>query len=59
MIVGTLVAVVVLVIVCLVGVFTHESHLRQIRYQKDEINTCIEKGHLPLECRTMVFGTGN
>jgi hypothetical protein len=60
---GVLIGVIVLIILGMVitftAIFTHESHLRDIRYDKTEIIVCLQKGHEPLECREMVYGRGH
>ena len=46
-------------IVTFTAVYTHESHLRDLRYDKNEIVACLQKNNTPQECRDMVYGRGN
>lgn len=56
---GMMVMTVLIVIISFTAIYTHESHIRDLRYANDEIVACIQKGHEPLECREMVYGRGN
>lgn len=56
---GMMVMTVLIVVICFTAILTHESHIRDIRYDKDEIVACLQQGHIPQECRDMVYGRGN
>lgn len=58
-IIGVLVFVAVCLVVTLTGVLTHESHIREIRYDKTQMIACMDKGNKPLDCRMAVYGPGN
>lgn len=55
-IIGTIVAVCFIIVVAFTAIYTHESHLRQIRYDKTVLVTCLQTHHTPQECRAMVHG---
>lgn len=57
-IIGLLVFIFLMTIVLCTAIFTHESHLRDLRYAHSEMIACITKGNDPHDCRDMVYGRG-